>query len=60
MSYDFVAQLSQVTSLVMFIAMFGAVIGYVLWPSNQSRFDRVQRQALDLGPTVRTDSTNGK
>jgi cytochrome c oxidase cbb3-type subunit IV len=52
-SYEFVAQLSQLTSLVMFIALFAAVVVYAFWPSNRRRFDAIQSQALDL-------STGGK
>ena len=53
MTYDTVATISQVTSLLMFIAMFAAVLLYALWPSNGRLFDDVQRRALDLD-----DSTN--
>jgi cbb3-type cytochrome oxidase subunit 3 len=48
MSYDTVATISQVTSLLMFIAMFIAVVAYALWPQNGSKFDQAQRRALDL------------
>jgi cytochrome c oxidase cbb3-type subunit IV len=48
MTYDAVATISQVLSLVMFIAMFIAVLTYALWPGNRSRFDAAQRGALDL------------
>jgi cytochrome c oxidase cbb3-type subunit IV len=48
MGYDTVATISQVTSLLMFIAMFLAVVAYALWPKNQVRFDAAQRCALDL------------
>jgi len=53
MTYDTIATLSQVTSLLMFIAMFAAVLAYALWPSNKSRFEEAQRRALDLksGPS---------
>jgi cbb3-type cytochrome oxidase subunit 3 len=50
MTYDTVATLSQVASLLMFIAMFAAVLVYALKPSNRARFDQAQRQALDLEP----------
>ncbi len=49
MTYDTVATFSQVTSLLMFVAMFAAVVAYALWPRNGKTFDEVQRQALDLG-----------
>ncbi|MGE0767467.1 MAG: cbb3-type cytochrome c oxidase subunit 3 [Hyphomicrobiaceae bacterium] len=48
MSYHVVASLSQVTSLLMFIAIFVAVLAYALWPSNGPRFEAAQRSALDL------------
>jgi len=56
MSYQTVASFSQVTSLLMFIGMFAAVLAYALWPSNGPRFDRIQRDALDLD----NGSTPGK
>jgi cytochrome c oxidase cbb3-type subunit IV len=48
MTYETVATVSQVASLLMFIAMFVGVVVYALWPSNGPRFDQVQRDALDL------------
>jgi cytochrome c oxidase cbb3-type subunit 4 len=51
MTYDAVASFSQVTSLLMFVAMFIAVAAYALWPRNGPRFERAQRRALDLGET---------
>jgi cytochrome c oxidase cbb3-type subunit 4 len=48
MTYDLIATLSQVTSLLMFIAMFMAVIVYAFWPKNKPRFEEAQRRALDL------------
>lgn len=48
MSYDTVATISQVTSLLMFIAMFIAVVAYALWPNNGMKFEQAQRRALDL------------
>jgi len=47
-SYDTVATISQVTSLLMFVAMFAAVVAYAFWPGNRQRFDAHQRAALDL------------
>ena len=49
MTYDVVARFSQVTSLLLFIALFAGVLVYALWPSNRRRFDEIQRQSLDLG-----------
>ena len=48
MSYDTIATISQVTSLLMFIGMFAAVLAYALWPRNGAGFEAVQRRALDL------------
>ena len=50
MTYDIVARISQVTSLLMFVAMFAAVLAYALWPRNGPRFEHLQRRALDLDP----------
>ena len=48
MTYEAIATLSQVVSLLMFIAMFLAVVVYALWPGNKPRFEEAQRRALDL------------
>jgi cbb3-type cytochrome oxidase subunit 3 len=48
MSYDTVATISQVASLLLFVGMFLAVLSYALKPSNGTRFDRAQRAALEL------------
>ena len=48
MTYETIAMLSQVTSLLMFIALFAAVVAYALWPKNGARFEQAQRRALDL------------
>ena len=55
MSYDTVATVSQVISLLMFIALFLAVLAYALWPKNGQRFERLQRHALDLDRKPTTD-----
>lgn len=51
MTYDTIAAISQVTSLLMFMAMFFAVIAYVFWPGNRRHFETAQQRALDLDPT---------
>jgi cbb3-type cytochrome oxidase subunit 3 len=48
MTYDVVARFSQVTSLLLFIAIFLAVLAYALWPGNRARLEAAQRRALDL------------
>lgn len=55
MSYDTIATISQVTSLLMFIGMFAAVLFYALRPKNGPRFEAAQRRALDLEQRPRTD-----
>jgi cytochrome c oxidase cbb3-type subunit IV len=54
MSYETIATISQVTSLLMFIAMFAAVLAYALWPANRRRFDHIQCCALDLDKRAST------
>jgi cbb3-type cytochrome oxidase subunit 3 len=48
MTYETVAAISQTAVLILFIAMFIIVLGYVFWPSNRDRLETAQRQALDL------------
>lgn len=48
MTYDQIATISQVTSLLLFIALFACVVAYALWPKNGEKFDKLQRRALDL------------
>lgn len=48
MNYETVATVSQTMSLLLFIAIFLIVLGYVFWPSNRNRLEHAQRQALDL------------
>ena len=55
MTYETIATISQVTSLLMFIAMFAGVLVYALWPQNGPRFEEAQRRALDLDATRRHD-----
>jgi cytochrome c oxidase cbb3-type subunit 4 len=57
MDYDTVATFSQVTSLLMFIALFIAVLAYTFWPGNKERFDDVQKRALGLDDD-QTDSSS--
>jgi len=46
MTYDSIATLSQVISLLMFVAMFLAVVVYALWPSRQRQFDEAAHMPL--------------
>lgn len=49
-TYDTVARFSMVASLLLFIAMFIAVLVYVFCVTSRERLDRSQRIALDLAP----------
>ena len=40
MTYETVATFSQVSSLILFIAMFIGAVAYALWPSNQPKFEK--------------------
>ena len=51
MTYDTVASICQVVSLLLFVAIFLVVLAYALKPSNGSRFEVAQRRALDLEPS---------
>jgi cbb3-type cytochrome oxidase subunit 3 len=51
MTYDTVASLCQVASLLLFVSLFLVVLAYALKPSNGSRFEAAQRRALDLDPS---------
>jgi cbb3-type cytochrome oxidase subunit 3 len=58
MTYDTVASLCQVVSLLMFIGMFLVVLAYALKPSNRGRFEHAQRSALNLDHTRPEDITS--
>jgi len=48
MTYETVVAVSQSVTLMLFIALFVIVLGYVFWPSNRDTFENAQRDALDL------------
>ena len=48
MRYETIATVSQVTSLLLFIALFVGVLAYAFWPRNRALFEDTQRRALDL------------
>ena len=58
MTYETIAAVSQVLSLLLFIAMFLAVVVYALWPVNGVRFDAAQKRALGL--EADDDPTRGR
>lgn len=47
MSYDTVATISQVASLLLFVALFLLVVAYVFWPANREKFEKAARAALE-------------
>jgi cytochrome c oxidase cbb3-type subunit IV len=51
MTYEIIATISQVSSLLLFIALFVGVLIYAVWPKNKPRFEDAQRRALDLDQT---------
>ncbi len=55
MTYETVAAVSQVLSLLLFVTMFFGVLVYALWPANGRRFEEAQASALDLN---QLNSTN--
>jgi len=48
MTYEIIAPITQVISLLLFIGVFLVVVTYALWPKNGPRFERAQQRALDL------------
>ena len=47
MTYDTVATVSQVTTLLLFMALFLIVIAYVFWPANREKFEKAAHTALE-------------
>ena len=50
MTYDTVASLCQVVSLLLFVGIFLLVLAYAARPANGARFEAAQRRALNLDP----------
>jgi len=44
--YDTLASFAQTWGLLMFVALFGGVLVYALWPRNQRKFDEAARTPL--------------
>ena len=55
MTYDTIATVSQVASLLLFVALFLLVIAYVFWPGNRSKFDKAARTPLDPDKSKTTE-----
>jgi hypothetical protein len=49
LTYDTVARISMVSSLLLFVTMFAAIVIYVVFFANRDKLERAQRNALDLG-----------
>jgi cytochrome c oxidase cbb3-type subunit 4 len=48
MTYEIIAPITQVLSLLLFIGVFLVVLTYAFWPKNGPRFEQAQQRALDL------------
>ena len=59
MTYETVAAISQSAVLIFYILFFIAVLVYVFWPGNGSRFEKASRSALDLDDSSK-DSGDGQ
>jgi cytochrome c oxidase cbb3-type subunit IV len=46
MQYDTIVQVSQIASLILFMALFAAAVLYAFWPGNQKGFDEAARLPL--------------
>ena len=46
-NYELFARIAQQAGTVYFTLIFIAVLAYVLWPGNKSKFDKAARAALD-------------
>jgi cbb3-type cytochrome oxidase subunit 3 len=49
LTYDTVARFCMVASLLLFVAMFIAMLAYVFFFASKERLERAQKSALDLG-----------
>lgn len=49
LTYETVARFSMVSSLLLFVTLFMAIVVYVVFFANRDRLERAQREALDLG-----------
>jgi len=47
MTYEAASVLSQSGVLVLFFALFIAVVAYVFWPGNKKKFDEAAQLPLD-------------
>jgi cytochrome c oxidase cbb3-type subunit 4 len=47
MTHETATVLSQTVALVLFVALFLAVVVYVFWPGNKKKFDDAAKLPLD-------------
>jgi len=47
MTYESASTFSQIAALILFIALFLAVIVYVFWPGNKRKFDEAAKLPLE-------------
>lgn len=47
MTYHAATVLSQTVALVLFVALFVAIVAYVFWPGNKKKFDDAAQVPLD-------------
>jgi len=47
MTYQAATVLSQIVALILFIALFAAVVFYVFWPGNKKKFEDAARLPLE-------------
>ena len=58
MTYEQVASITQVAALLLFIAMFLAVLIYTFLPGNKKRFERAARLPLEQDPDPNDEKDN--
>ena len=44
--YEILSSFAQTWGLLLFVALFGVVLAYALWPRNQEKFDEAARVPL--------------
>jgi cytochrome c oxidase cbb3-type subunit IV len=47
MTHHAVTVFSQIVALILFIALFAAVLLYVFWPGNKKKFDEAAKLPLE-------------
>ena len=55
MTYEAASVLAQTVVLVLFVALFIAVLVYVFWPGNKKRFEEDAKIPLQKDPDQQTE-----